>query len=170
MHPNAKNLTGQRFGRLTVLSPTLKRIRGYVLWQCRCDCSSFPVFAKSLDLIRGSVKSCGCLRREKGSAHFKAIGSRRGDKASNWRGGIRKHGQGYLRIYKPEHPHADVDGYVFEHRLVMEKKLGRYLQPDEVVHHIDENPANNDLSNLKLFSNNEEHLHHHRAIQNASTV
>jgi hypothetical protein len=40
----------------------------------------------------------------------------------------------------------------------MEERLGRYLRPEEVVHHIDNNPANNDISNLQLFANNTEHL------------
>ena len=41
------------------------------------------------------------------------------------------------------------------HRWVMEKHLGRPLQSDEHVHHIDGNPDNNDLSNLCILSNSE---------------
>lgn len=37
-----------------------------------------------------------------------------------------------------------------EHRVLMERHLGRKLEPWEVVHHKDENPANNDLSNLEV--------------------
>ena len=40
----------------------------------------------------------------------------------------------------------------------MEEHLGRYLNPEEVVHHIDGNPANNNIENLELFANNAEHL------------
>ena len=47
--------------------------------------------------------------------------------------------------------------YVEEHRLVMEKALGRQLKKTEVVHHKDGNRLNNILSNLKLFGNNGEH-------------
>lgn len=44
-----------------------------------------------------------------------------------------------------------VDGkYQYEHILNMEKKLGRKLRPNEVVHHKDGNPANNAISNLLL--------------------
>lgn len=53
---------------------------------------------------------------------------------------------------------SDYHGYVQEHRLVLEKHLGRFLLPTEVVHHIDGNHANNDISNLQLFSSNGEHL------------
>ena len=42
---------------------------------------------------------------------------------------------GYILIYKPKHPFATQNGYVFEHRLVMEKHLGRYRTPEEIVHH-----------------------------------
>ena len=57
-----------------------------------------------------------------------------GEKANGWRGGRRDHG-GYIQIYNPDHPYAGTRGYVSEHRLVMEKKLDRYLTKDEVVHH-----------------------------------
>jgi hypothetical protein len=38
-----------------------------------------------------------------------------------------------------------------EHRVIMEKHIGRRLEPWEVVHHRDENPSNNDLSNLEIM-------------------
>ena len=39
-----------------------------------------------------------------------------------------------------------------EHRLVIEKHLGRFLSPDEVVHHIDHDGHNNDINNLVVLS------------------
>lgn len=59
---------------------------------------------------------------------------------------------GYKLLRKVGHPNADARGYVREHILVMEKHLGRYLTDDEVVHHIDRNKLNNDISNLQLMS------------------
>ena len=55
------DLTGQRFGKLTVLHATDKRMDGgSVVWQCRCDCGHLAdVSARRL--IRGKVRSCGCL-------------------------------------------------------------------------------------------------------------
>jgi hypothetical protein len=73
----------------------------------------------------------------------------------HWKGGKIINSQGYILIYKPDHQYATRDGYVREHRLVMEKKLGRYLKPNEVVHHIDGNKQNNKLSNLKLMTETE---------------
>ena len=46
----------------------------------------------------------------------------------------------------------------FEHRVVMEQLIGRCLVEGEVVHHVDENPANNAPDNLRLFSSQAEHM------------
>lgn len=56
---------------------------------------------------------------------------------------------GYIQIWMPSHPNA-VNGYVPEHRLVMERRLGRYLNKTETVHHIDGNRLNNEIDNLQL--------------------
>lgn len=71
---------------------------------------------------------------------------------------------GYVLIHCPIHPTA-VKGYVPEHRLVVEKKIGRYLSLAEVVHHIDCNRKNNDIDNLMLFENSKEHMKFHTKIR-----
>lgn len=75
----------------------------------------------------------------------------------NWQGGRILEADGYVMIYTPDHPNANNKGYVFEHRLVMEKKLGRYLERKEVVHHKNGNRSDNRIENLELFANNAEH-------------
>jgi hypothetical protein len=65
---------------------------------------------------------------------------------------------GYILTLMPSHPFVSVDGYVLEHRLIMEKHLGRYLLPTEVIHHIDNNHSNNILDNLKLFNSQSDHI------------
>ena len=59
--------------------------------------------------------------------------------------------------YARERPHRD-GKIIFEHRLVLEKKLGRLLLPGEVVDHFDGLTLHNDPSNLRLFHQNKDHL------------
>lgn len=67
---------------------------------------------------------------------------------------------GYILIYMPDHPHAGVKGKVYEHRLVMEKFLGRYLNSDEIVHHKNGIKADNRIENLEVLSNKEHAAKH----------
>lgn len=62
---------------------------------------------------------------------------------------------GYYYIYKPDHPKAIKKGYVAEHRLVAEEKIGRYLKENEVVHHINENKLDNRQENLEVMTASE---------------
>ena len=55
-------------------------------------------------------------------------------------------------IYSPTHPNKTKDGYVCEHRLVMEKHMGRILTKKEVVHHINGDITDNRIENLMLYS------------------
>ena len=70
----------------------------------------------------------------------------------------------YVKILSKQHPN-NVKGFVLEHRLVVEKKLGRYLKKEEVVHHIDFDKKNNNLNNLMLFKNNKEHIKFHTKLK-----
>lgn len=86
-------------------------------------------------------------------------GSRTGPDSAHWKGGRSKI-KGYWHVRVPNHPHARKSGYVAEHRLVMEEVLGRYLQPGEVVHHLDKDRENNSPENLIIFPSNAAHLKH----------
>lgn len=90
-----------------------------------------------------------------------------GVKNPKWRGG-KILVDGYFYIQQPEHPNATKDGYVCEHRLVMEKKLGRLLLLTEVVHHRDHNKTNNIINNLELVSSTGRHfIDHHLKTRDA---
>lgn len=58
------DLTGLKFGRLTVLSKGHKE-NGMIYWNCECDCNKGVSFeVKSVLLRYGKTKSCGCLKKE----------------------------------------------------------------------------------------------------------
>ena len=79
-----------------------------------------------------------------------------GANSGNRRGGKKLSIYGYVLVKNLDHPNADKNGYVQEHSLVMEKKLGRYLDKKEVIHHIDGRKDNNRRKNLQLFINDSE--------------
>lgn len=72
-----------------------------------------------------------------------------GEKHWLWKGG-RKNLNGYILILQANHPYADRSGYVLEQRLVAGRALGRYLNSDEIVHHINGNKADNRNCNLLI--------------------
>lgn len=61
--PKHKDMTGLRFGRLTVLSRAGNNASGNILWLCRCDCG-YEKTVPGSELRRGKIRSCGCLRSD----------------------------------------------------------------------------------------------------------
>jgi hypothetical protein len=91
--------------------------------------------------------------------------TKKGVEAPGYKGGVCVNNTrgGYKKILSSNHPNADANGYVFEHRLVCEKLLGRYLTQDEIVHHRDKNPLNNTPENLFIFYGHDAHISFHMA-------
>ncbi len=78
-----KDLTNQRFGRLTAIKTRGKTTYGQTQWECKCDCGN-TVLVGIGNLRSGHTKSCGCLSKEKSSE----VGKRN-----------TKHGESFGRIY-----------------------------------------------------------------------
>lgn len=60
---NAKDITGQTFGRLTAIAPVAKSKHGGIKWLCICCCGTETVVIARC-LISGNTRSCGCLNDE----------------------------------------------------------------------------------------------------------
>ena len=91
----------------------------------------------------------------------KAKENQQGERHTCWKGGRLNHAQGYILIWKKDHPYAESKGYVLEHRLVMEEVVGRILGPEEVVHHVNGIRNDNRPENLMLFKDHAAHMKFH---------
>lgn len=79
------------------------------------------------------------------------LGDRAGANNPFWKGGRYKDkASGFIFAHQPDHPCANANGYVSEHRLIMEEKLGRSLKPNELVLHKNGKRDDNRLQNLQI--------------------
>jgi hypothetical protein len=79
----------------------------------------------------------------------------------NWKGGTYKH-RGYYYVFVENHPHAIGGRYIKRSRHIVEQHLGRYLFPEEVVHHINGITDDDRFENLQVFPNRNEHMRFHK--------
>jgi len=94
--------------------------------------------------------------------------SRTGAKNPRWKGGRAVDSSGYFLVLEPGHPHADYNGYVLEHRLVVEKDMKRFLMPDEHVHHWNGIRDDNRPENLAVMDPEAHIVLHNDERRNAS--
>lgn len=119
-----------------------RRVRSIIVKCARCR-SEFPKYPK------GSRKYCSrrCAGIEVGS-------NNKGPNGKRWKGGRRINKAGYVEIWislEERKRRKRTRHYMPEHRLVMEKKLGRMLKPNEKVHHKNGNKTDNKIRNLELW-------------------
>ena len=142
----------------------------YVFVGCRCGKTRWTKRSRILEAQRNGTYTGLCYEcavvengRKYGRPNLPESRPRdwadaiRGENNPQWKGGWTTK-SGYIHIYKPDHPYANSDGYVAEHRLIMEEHLGCHLTPDEVVHHTNGLRWDNRIENLEVL---DKHQHHH---------
>lgn len=120
------------------------RTRAYIK---DCEHCGRPALRSIFHRTKYCSRRCGVL-----ASAVRGSKAKSGDRSHLWKGGkiIRN---GYVLVHTPDHPSlkGTTRRYVREHRLVMEKKLGRLLNRNEVVHHINGVKDDNQPENLELW-------------------
>jgi hypothetical protein len=139
----ARKVNGERVAGTRRYTPTPDEIPDG--W-CRCGCGGRTEIAKHTSRATGRFMGhpAPFIRGHNSP--------RNGDKHPRWKGGRTIDGHGYVRVKAPEHPSGDRNGYVKEHRLVMEAVLGRSLLAGESVHHKNGIRSDNTPDNLELWT------------------
>ncbi len=129
------------------------RHKGYKIWILCPNCSQGRWVREDSTRSKTFTGFCRLCHAQFTTGQF--------DKHSRWKGGTHKR-DGYievkLRTDDPYYPMAKKSGYIREHRLVMAKHLGRFLQPGELVHHKNGIRDDNRIENLELVTCGVYHL------------
>lgn len=144
-----------------------------IMIKCACGCGQelVSVDKKGRDrkYIHGhNARGNHWSWNEESRARVKGVGRRDicGEANPRWNGGRHIDVHGYVWVLKPDHPFATERGYIREHRLVLEGKIGRFLLPDEIPHHINGVKDDNRPENLELYPNQSCHLQEAHSAKN----
>lgn len=102
---------------------------------------------------------------KKCSYKYRKLSHPKMEKSSSWNGGRFLNENGYYRIYSGS---ENSNKYVYEHKLIYEKHIGRKLLASEKVHHIDGDKTNNKIENLFLCDNKTMHWNVHQSMEDCA--
>ena len=94
--------------------------------------------------------------------------ARKGEKAANWKGGVRITKAGYRQLYRPDHHRADTRGYVMEHIVVFEEETGVPVPKNCCVHHLNGNKSDNRIQNLCMMQHTAHTVFHHTGAKRSA--
>lgn len=134
--------TKDRFCKVCNTQVTARRV---YCTPCRDDILQARDHAKNLC-------ECGAAKTRRAKQCRKCSRLARGPDHRCWRGGRVQLKDGYVRVWAPGHPRCVNGRYVLEHIIAAESTLGRYLYPDERVHHKNKVRNDNRPENLELWS------------------
>lgn len=110
------------------------------------------------------------LRKTKEISFLNRSIARKGEKGSNWKGGISRNAKGYKRVKMPEHHRADRKGYVLEHILVFEKETGIQVPDGCCIHHLNGIKDDNRIENLCLMTHSAHTTFHNTGAKRKKVV
>jgi len=120
---------------------------------CECGCGEKTTVANKTDRHANMIK--GVPMRFRSGHHIK---NKHGEEAPGWKGGTKRHSEGYLSIKNPSHQRASAEGYVYEHLLIAESALAKPLPAGAVVHHVNRKRGDNSNGNLVICQDTAYHL------------
>lgn len=135
---------------------------------CECGCGKLAPICPHTNKRRGYVKGQP-LHFIKG--HW--VKTRTGETALRWQGGKVRNVNGYVQSVAHGHPRATPGGYVYEHVLIAEKAVGRFLAEPIQVHHVNLIRDDNRKSNLVVCEDEPYHKLLHartRALKNCGNA
>lgn len=126
----------------TILRDNYNKLSNYELLQLFPNRTLLGIYKKAYKM--GMHKSQDIIFINRSEA-------RKGEKGSNWKGGISKTNKGYKLIKMPNHNKANKHGYVLEHIFIFENETGINIPKNCCIHHINGNKSDNRIENLCLM-------------------